>query len=149
MWITAKYSGRCPSWVISRRIRPACFSGVCPVLPESDSYRPKSLASLSATLRPEHGRGVLSEDEADEAVSPLRQAAGERPNPARPPENIPTPRAAGIRKPYMSANLSRPFRAPIRGHILLFEPLQSPSFRPDPQSLKAVARRAGQEWPSR
>jgi len=29
----------------------------------------------------------------------------------------------------------------------LFEPLQSPSFRPDPQSLKAVARRASQEWP--
>ena len=58
-------------------------------------------------------------------------------------------RSAVIRNPYMSANLSRPFRAPIRGHILLFEPLQSPSFRPDPQSLKAVARRAGQEWPSR
>jgi hypothetical protein len=57
---------------------------------------------------------------------------------------------AGVRNPYMSVNLSRPFRAvPIRGHILLFEPLQSPSFRPDPQSLKAVARRASQEWPSR
>jgi hypothetical protein len=38
----------------------------------------------------------------DEAVSPLRQAAAERPNPARPPENIPTPRAAGIRKPSHS-----------------------------------------------
>ena len=52
-----------------------------------------------------------------------------------------------IRNPYMSVNLSRPFRTvPIRGHILilLFEPLQSPSFRPDPQSLKAVARRASQ-----
>ena len=58
--------------------------------------------------------------------------------------------AAGIRNPYMSVNLSRPFRTvPIRGHILLFEPLQSPSFRPDPRSLKAVARRASQEWPSR
>ena len=59
-------------------------------------------------------------------------------------------RWAVIRNPYMSVNLSRPFRTvPIRGHILLFEPLQSPSFRPDPQSLKAVARRASQEWPSR
>jgi len=59
-------------------------------------------------------------------------------------------RGAIVRNPYMSVNLSRPFRAvPIRGHILLFEPLQSPSFRPDPQSLKAVARRASQEWPSR
>jgi hypothetical protein len=47
---------------------------------------------------------------------------------------------AGIRNPYMSANLSRPVRTvPIKGHILLFEPLQSLSFRPDPQSLKAVA----------
>ena len=45
----------------------------------------------------------------------------------------------------MSVNLSRPFRtASIGGRILLFEPLQSPSFRPDPQSLKAVARRASQ-----
>ena len=51
--------------------------------------------------------------------------------------------------PWIGQPQSRPFRAPIRGHILLFEPLQSPSFRPDPQSLKAVARRAGQEWPSR
>jgi hypothetical protein len=65
------------------------------------------------------------------------------------PVHAASSRSAGIRNPYMSANLSRPFRAPIRGHILLFEPLQSPSFRPDPQSLKAVARRAGQEWPSR
>ena len=32
----------------SRRMRSTCFSGVCPVLPESDSYRPKSLASLRA-----------------------------------------------------------------------------------------------------
>jgi hypothetical protein len=56
---------------------------------------------------------------------------------------------AVVRKPYMSVNLSRPFRTvPIRGHILLFEPLQSPSFRPDPQYLNAVARRAGQGWPS-
>src|SRR5258708_15107301 len=40
---------------------------------------------------------------------------------------------AGIRKPYMSAKLSRPFRtASIGGRILLFGPLQSPSFRPDP-----------------
>jgi hypothetical protein len=31
----------------------------------------------------------------------------------------------------------------------LFGPLQSPSFRPDPQYLNAVARRAGQGWPSR
>ena len=58
-------------------------------------------------------------------------------------------RWAVIRNPYMSVNLSRPFRTvPIRGHILLFEPLQSPSFRPDPQYLNAVARRAGQGWPS-
>ena len=38
-----------------RVIRAACgstrFSGVCPVLPESDSYRPKSLASLRADNR--------------------------------------------------------------------------------------------------
>ena len=54
------------------------------------------------------------------------------------------------RNPYMSAKLSRPFRtASIGGRILLFGPLQSPSFRPDPQYLNAVARRAGQGWPSR
>jgi hypothetical protein len=46
--------------------------------------------------------------------------------------------------------LSRPFRtASIGGRILLFGPLRSPSFRPDPQYLNAVARRAGQGWPSR
>jgi len=50
----------------------------------------------------------------------------------------------------MSAKLSRPFRtASIGGRILLFGPLQSPSFRPDPQYLNAVARRAGQGWSSR
>ena len=54
------------------------------------------------------------------------------------------------RNPYMSAKLSRPIRtASIGGRILLFGPLQSPSFRPDPQYLNAVARRAGQGWPSR
>jgi hypothetical protein len=57
---------------------------------------------------------------------------------------------AGIRNPYMSAKLSRPFRtASIGGRILLFGPLQSPSFRPDPQYLNALARRAGQGWPPR
>jgi hypothetical protein len=52
-------------------------------------------------------------------------------------------------KTLYERELVKAFPRAHRGHILLFEPLQSPSFRPDPQSLKAVARRAGQEWPSR
>jgi integrase/recombinase XerD len=64
-----------------------------------------------------------------------------------------TPRASTstYQKPYMSANLSRPFRAaPIRSRILLFGPLRSPSFRLDPQYQR---RRGGRQrsrrgWPS-
>jgi len=43
-----------------------------------------------------------------------------------------------------------PFRtASIAGRILLFDPCcRAPSCRPDPQYLNAVARRAGQGWPS-
>ena len=53
-------------------------------------------------------------------------------------------------KPLYERELVKAFpHGAYQGHILLFEPLQSPSFRPDPQSLKAVARRASQEWPSR
>jgi hypothetical protein len=37
----------------------------------------------------------------------------------------------------------------FKDRILLFGPLQSPSFRPDPQYLNALARRAGQGWPPR
>jgi hypothetical protein len=36
------------AWGHSRRIRPACFSGACPLLPESDSQPPKCVPSLRA-----------------------------------------------------------------------------------------------------
>jgi hypothetical protein len=44
-------------------------------------------------------------------------------------------------KPLYERELVKAFPQSIGGRILLFEPLQSPSFRPDPQSLKAIARR--------
>jgi hypothetical protein len=36
----------------SRRMRSTCFSGVCPMLPVSDIYRPKSLAVVKGHDRP-------------------------------------------------------------------------------------------------
>jgi hypothetical protein len=39
------------AWGHSRRIRPACFSGACPLLPESDSQPPKCVPSLRANKR--------------------------------------------------------------------------------------------------
>ena len=51
-----------------------------------------------------------------------------------------------VRNPYMSAKLSRPLPHGFdrRSYPFVCPLLQSPSCRPDPQYLNAVARRAGQ-----
>ena len=53
-------------------------------------------------------------------------------------------------KPLYEREVVKAPSARLRSQVVSFcLTLQSPSFRPDPQYLNAVARRAGQGWPSR
>jgi hypothetical protein len=54
-------------------------------------------------------------------------------------------------KPLYEREVVKGLSARLRSEVVSFclAPCRAPSFRPDPQYLNAVARRAGQGWPSR